>query len=259
MVNVYTMLSHPYSKSIQETFKPRSVFSAQEAPLLFVFRCLFDLQLKTIDDFLRPRLKLVSGNILDIGTGDSPWKSYLNPKVDFTGLDTIEASAFGMRKNKDTIYYSGLTFPFPDQSFDNALCVEVLEHIPDTGIFLSEIFRVLKHKGTLIMTVPFSARRHYVPCDYYRFTREALELLLTKQGFYNISIKERGNDITTIFNKILVILLNLLTKKSLVSLMFATLLIPFFILLFLASHLSLLCKSKFLMDPLGYSIVATKP
>ncbi|MDR1146325.1 MAG: class I SAM-dependent methyltransferase [Verrucomicrobiales bacterium] len=48
--------------------------------------------------------------------------------------------------------------PFPDGSFDTALLNEVLEHVPDENAALTEIRRVLKPSGVLII---FSPNRWY--------------------------------------------------------------------------------------------------
>jgi len=45
-------------------------------------------------------------------------------------------------------------FPFPDASFDTVLSLETLEHVPEPNRFLSEVHRVLKKPGQLIMSLP---------------------------------------------------------------------------------------------------------
>ena len=47
-----------------------------------------------------------------------------------------------------------LKLPFPDASFDKVLMSEVLEHISDDRVALSEIYRVLKPGGILALSVP---------------------------------------------------------------------------------------------------------
>ena len=245
-----------------ERHKPIPVFSEESHPLLFKIRCIFDLQLKTIVDFLKPELRLMKDNVLDIGTGQSPWTGYLNSDVKFVGLDTAEAEKFNMSKNKDVVYYNGENFPFANSQFANALCIEVLEHVPNTDLFLSETARVLKPGGQLLLTVPWSARRHHIPHDYYRFTKEGLKALLDRHGFVNIQIHERGNDITTAYNKILILVANLFRNTSLASFVFsiflACVLLSALFWLFVAAHASLLFKAKLSTDPLGYSVKAEK-
>lgn len=44
--------------------------------------------------------------------------------------------------------------PFPDNAFDKVICSEVLEHIPAEATAITELIRVLKPGGTLVVTVP---------------------------------------------------------------------------------------------------------
>ena len=44
--------------------------------------------------------------------------------------------------------------PFADASFDRVIVSEVLEHIPDDGVAMSEVARVLKPEGRAAVTVP---------------------------------------------------------------------------------------------------------
>lgn len=51
------------------------------------------------------------------------------------------------------------SIPYSDESFDVVLCIDVLEHIPQDRVALSEIFRVLKKKGWAILQVPVDHSR----------------------------------------------------------------------------------------------------
>jgi SAM-dependent methyltransferase len=250
-------------KRDKEQLKPIPVSSPRDNPVLFYIRCLLDLQLKTIADFLRPELANMSNNILDIGAGNSPWKSLLPDDVKYVGLDIENASEFNMRQNNEIIYYPGGTFPFPDNKFSNALCVEVLEHVSDTETFLSEIYRCLEPNGAIVLTAPWSARRHHLPNDYFRFTPEALELLFTNKGFIDIEIFERGNDFAMVFNKILCLIQGLFfpKRKIILALTIPTgvILLPSLLVFFMAAHLTMKLGVGSRIDPLGYALTAKKP
>ena len=250
-------------KSDREHLKPIPVSSPEDNPALFYLRCLLDLQLKTIVDFLRPALAGVSRTILDIGAGNSPWKAFLPDGVRYVGLDIANASEFNMRRSDEIIYYSGGIFPFPDNTFAHALCVEVMEHVADTATFIGEIHRCLEPDGKIILTVPWSARRHLLPNDYYRFTPEALEFLFTARGFVDIEIAERGNDFAVVFNKILCLVQGLFSPERKLALVLTIpvglLLFPsMFVFLFVA-HVSMKMRVGSRIDPLGYSLTARKP
>ncbi len=143
----------------------------------------------------------------------TPWRKFLGQDVEYVGVDVESAGEFGMDLVKDIVYYDGKTLPFPDQNFDHVLCVEVLEHVPHSPTFLQEIHRVLKPQGELILTVPWSARVHHIPHDYYRFTRYGLIVLLSSAGFDHIEIEERGNDIAAIANKLIFLMIRLFKTK----------------------------------------------
>jgi hypothetical protein len=113
------------------------------------------------------------------------------------------------------------------------------------------------------MTVPWSARRHHLPYDYFRFTPEALDYLFRKHGFIDVEVIERGNDFASAFNKILCLLQGLFfpTKyKSLfLTIPIGLLILPSAIVFLIIAHISLLFRFGSKMDPLGYALIAKKP
>ena len=54
-----------------------------------------------------------------------------------------------------TVPTTGRRFPISDGEFDAVLTSEVLEHVFNPDEFLSEINRVLRDGGVLLLTVPF--------------------------------------------------------------------------------------------------------
>lgn len=248
---------------IKEPLKPIPISSPKKNPIFFYIRCLFDLQLKTIVDFLRPELARISSTVLDIGAGNAPWRYFLAKEVKYTGLDIKNANEFNMQQNDAIIYYSGDIFPFLENQFNHALCIEVLEHIFNTETFLSEIYRCLAPNGKLILTIPWSARRHHLPYDYFRFTPEALEQLFKNKGFVDIEIAERGNDFAVLFNKTLCSIQGLFSPPPkimwLISLPLALTLLPSLLLFFALAHLTMKLNIKSCFDPLGFSLTAKKP
>jgi len=69
--------------------------------------------------------------------------------------------------------------PFADEVFDGIICQAVLEHVPRPQKVISEMVRVLHRGGIIYMEVPFLQGYHPSPRDFYRFTIEGLELLLS--------------------------------------------------------------------------------
>ena len=98
--------------------------------------------------------------------------------------------------------YDGTHFPYGDQCFDSALCNQVLEHVFNPDEFLSEINRVLKSGGKLLLTVPFVWDEHEQPYDYARYSSFGLKALLERNGFKILQHKKLADDATVLFQLI---------------------------------------------------------
>lgn len=70
-----------------------------------------------------------------------------------------------------------------DGYFDCVFCSGVLEHVAEPDSALTEITRILKTGGTLLLGVPFRQGLHLEPTDYWRFTKYGIEYLLEKKGY----------------------------------------------------------------------------
>lgn len=68
--------------------------------------------------------------------------------------------------------------PYADGSIGTILALSTLEHVPRFWHAFEEMHRVLRPDGALLVACPFYFHRHAHPNDYWRFTPEALELLL---------------------------------------------------------------------------------
>lgn len=248
---------------MQEQFQPIAVTSPIQHPLLFRLRCLVDVQLGSIVKLLRPRLASLRGSVLDVGAGESPWRDWLSADTTYHGIDVGNSDDFGMsRERADITYYDGRKIPFADAAFDNAICIEVLEHATDPELLLREIARILKNQGTLLLTVPWSARRHHIPHDYHRFTRERLGALLEHSGFSDVQIVERGSDIGVIANKLTVLTLRLLRPVRAIEMVWT---LPLALIcgsialgFLIATHWADATGRGAIEDPLGYFVSAIR-
>jgi SAM-dependent methyltransferase len=246
-----------------ESFKPISVKAPSANPLMFRIRCMVDLQLKTIVRSLRPAMAELRGKVLDVGAGESPWREWLPKGASYQGIDVGNANEFGMQAGREGVtYFDGHTIPFPDNSFDGAICIEVLEHVQDPQELLTETARCLRTGGLLLLTVPWSARRHHVPFDYHRFTRERLQELLASAGFTDIIITERGTDIDAIASKLVVLSMRLAPKglslKAVLALPLFLMAAPITAAFLLCAHLSGSLGLGAPEDPLGYFVRAVR-
>ncbi|MES2749648.1 MAG: methyltransferase domain-containing protein [Patescibacteria group bacterium] len=83
-------------------------------------------------------------------------------------------------------------FPLQDSQFDNAICLNVLEHIFETNLVFSEIVRCVKSGGTLAFATPFMHHIHGSPDDYLRYTESAYRRLAEKNNCKITSITTLG-------------------------------------------------------------------
>ena len=68
--------------------------------------------------------------------------------------------------------------PQADAAFGTVIALSTFEHVERFWKGFDEIHRVLRPDGVFLVSTPFYFRIHEHPNDYWRFTPEALELLL---------------------------------------------------------------------------------
>lgn len=72
------------------------------------------------------------------------------------GADRLHQTRDALGDRVELVRASALELPFATGSIDKAVSSEVLEHLPDDGAAVAELFRVLKPGGSLVITVPAS-------------------------------------------------------------------------------------------------------
>lgn len=91
----------------------------------------------------------------------SPLHHWLSPRAPRLVSSQYEAGR-SPGETENGIRYEDLTnLSFPDASFDDILCVEVLEHIPDHHAALREMARVLTPGGRAMLTFPWLGGEHF--------------------------------------------------------------------------------------------------
>ncbi len=133
-----------------------------------------------------PRLH---GKLLDVGCGQKPYMEVLKCVEEYIGLD-VPTSMHDL--SRVDVIGTAMTLPFQDCAFDNILCTEVLEHVPEPLFALKEMHRVTNSGGILLLTVPLSEQLHEEPYDFYRFTVYGLEHILNKSSWKILRIYQRG-------------------------------------------------------------------
>lgn len=101
-------------------------------------------------------------NVLDIGCGRGYTLRLLSAGWHggkFVGMDFSRDAVFTSKERNPSIDFvigDAKNLPFKDDSFDIVTMVETLEHIPDTERVLNGASRVLRWRGTLLLSVPNS-------------------------------------------------------------------------------------------------------
>lgn len=138
----------------------------------------------------------VTGKTLDVGCATKPYENLFRSEI-YHGLE-IESTVHS-EESKADFYYDGNVFPFRDGEYDSVVTNQVLEHVFNPDQFLSEINRVLKQGGNLLLTVPFVWDEHEQPYDYARYSSFGLKSLLEKHGFEILRLHKTVPDLRVLF------------------------------------------------------------
>jgi SAM-dependent methyltransferase len=153
-------------------------------------RMYFSPAILSLSSALIPRLRgVASGTLLDVGSGTMPFRAHVRDLVDgYRSLD-IE------RRVPDVDFVADVRDmdPVASATCDVVLCSEVLEHVSEPDKAITEMMRVLKPGGHLVLTVPFLSRLHEEPSDFFRFTEYGLRSLLERAGFEIAEIVPTGS------------------------------------------------------------------
>jgi 2-polyprenyl-3-methyl-5-hydroxy-6-metoxy-1,4-benzoquinol methylase len=160
--------------------------------------------------------------IVDIGCGDgmaTEVAARLNPGHQFVGVDWSadalrQAQPRGLALIRAGV--EGPSLPLASASADVVIMSEVIEHLVDTDSALEEAFRILKPRGSLLLSTPnlaawynrgllalgvqpvfsevslrgvFGRPGSQVAGHLHMFTRRALTGLLAARGFESIKVK----------------------------------------------------------------------
>ncbi len=144
--------------------------------------------------------KLVSGTVLEVGSGEGYGIMELAPKVEkYIAVDKYNTAISDELKADNDITFIQTEVPplkgIEDNSVDFVVTFQVIEHIQDDKKFLAEIYRVLKPGGKMILTTPnilMSLTRN--PWHIREYTPAQMEAVL-KTSFTNFELKGVfGND-----------------------------------------------------------------
>lgn len=201
--------------------------------------------------------KYARGNFLDLGCGNKPYETIYGPLTEKQiGCDAIQSD-----KNRVDVICLATELKFNKNSFDSILCTQVLEHVFDHHSMISEIFRVLKPGGHIILTVPFAWEKHEEPYDFFRFTPHALKELFERAGLSIDYIKPNGGKWAAIYQLRTNMLYHSFSKKKGFILKLRKILFMELRLTQLRNQFAIWLDKKYRDDifTLNYIIVAHKP
>jgi SAM-dependent methyltransferase len=130
-----------------------------------------------------------AGRVLEIGCGRLSRRGRFRPPS-----DGITAWIYVDRDlaRSPHVCADATRLPMCSSAFDTVVCLEVLEYVWQPALVLSEIRRLLKPGGTLLLSTPFLHRVDAVD-DYWRFTEPSLRRLLREAGFEVVQCVSQGS------------------------------------------------------------------
>jgi 2-polyprenyl-6-hydroxyphenyl methylase / 3-demethylubiquinone-9 3-methyltransferase len=166
-------------------------------------------------DFERRRAFLLARvaageRVLDVGCGEGAFAIELAREgIEVVAVDVAEEPLLRARARASDLDLrlldAGGQWELEDSSFDVVWAGEVIEHVADTAAWLSEVRRVLRSGGRLLLTTPAVGRRALLRAaldrssfaerfdplsDHLRFySRETLSALLGGFGFESIEVR----------------------------------------------------------------------
>lgn len=149
--------------------------------------------------WLEKELPLLSGDFIDIGAGNWGIPEKLTDKNKVKSFKKFDQKVYAGTQNNVDFYGDIENMPKDwTNKWDVALCIEVIECIPDPFKAVKEMHRILKPGGVLLLSCPYNYRAFGTGTwtdpkqnekgvnDYWRITKQGLELL-AKQ-FSSVSV-----------------------------------------------------------------------
>lgn len=150
--------------------------------------------------------KYSKGIVLDAGSGRGGWRDIILENAEKReGLDwqALEGEHLDWEADLTNMPH------VPSERFDAVVCHQVLEHVNQPGKAISEMHRVLKSGGYLVVSVPHLSRLHELPHDYFRYTPNGIKFLAEQQGFETVETQSYGGLLTFLHHQFSTIFIGL--------------------------------------------------
>ena len=137
----------------------------------------------------------IKKNILDLGTGYSISPQLYSKYSNVKALDiNKKACAWQKKKGVESIITDLCHMPIQSNSVDVVIAISSIEHVPNDRKVYSEINKILKESGCLILSVPYSLKESYVEKGFRKgiakdllnskFLEKIWEIILTKENLF---------------------------------------------------------------------------
>ena len=168
-----------------------------------LLKILLPTEMKTIET-LHPKLVEIYFEILgevkiilDLGCGNgSIGKFKPNLSIEVVGIDIDINLLKEASKFEDVLLYDleKGNLPFPNNYFDGIIAKDILEHVYNPSLIMTEMYRILKPNKKAIISVPM-AKPNIVWDDYTHirgFTKKAIIKMVRDHHFELISLSPTG-------------------------------------------------------------------
>lgn len=148
-----------------------------------------------IRDLIGPH---VSGRILEVGAGRGMYSPYFAERGHLTALEPSEAHCVALRErlrdhSNAVVVNAPLEGTAAPGSYDTVVLINVLEHLPDDHLALSELYESLAPGGKMVLWVPafealYGKFDHQIG-HYRRYRKKALLGLVHNAGFQQVTAR----------------------------------------------------------------------
>ena len=132
-------------------------------------------------------------SVLDVGGRVQPYRPLVEERLaQYVAVDPLTTALVD-------VVGRGENLPLQSNRFDLVFCTQVLEYIPEPRLVISEIHRVLKPGGVLLLSVPAAWPRD-ADNEYWRFLPAGLRVLLA--SFSHVEIMPEGYTVAGFFRMV---------------------------------------------------------
>ena len=201
------------------------------------------------------------GKVLDFGCGQKPYEQLFGDSV-YSGIDFDNYSKSKDFPDKkpdlyfDEKYSKDFILPFENEIFEHAVSFQVLEHHKKPELMVSEMVRIIKSGGLVLLSCPFIYALHEEPNDFQRLTEYKLAELFEENNCKIVEIRKQGSFFSVFITLTSEYLSSIAAKNKLCYCLAAVLFLPVLPFQYLSFLLDKLIRSDKIF--VNYLILARK-